>query len=486
MLYFYKHDMTVNMALSALHYRYGWFSLLLGVLCVVLAYGLTRYIHTKTQVLPPPAHRRFLPHILSRMIFPAVNLMLIILAQLSWVAWQKRPSEILSMLAAMMVWLIIIRALTAMLRQAMPNNKMEWLSEQFLATVLWLGFVCWAVEIDGMVIDWMQSMTFSIGKNHLSLYTVVTALIWVTVIIILSLWISRVLDAHIMRMKHIDLNLRIVFSKLAQSILVVLAVLIALPIVGINLTVLSVFGGALGVGLGLGLQKIASNYVSGFIILLDRSIRVGDRLMINDRVGYVTKITSRYVVLKELDGSEALVPNDVLMSNTVINQSYSDKAIWLNIKVQVAYGTDLDLALELARKAADHPRVLKSSPPTAFLTNFGDSGIDMEVGFWVSDEVGIWASDPENSYFGLKSDIMLAIWRSFTKHGIEIPFPQQEVRILNPNPSIAMLNNPEQPAGPMSQGKQAGNTDGKADGAQHSGSTTIKHTEPPSPTSESK
>lgn len=471
MLYFYKHDMTVNMALSALNYRYGWFSLAVGVLCAVLAYGLTRYIHTKTPVRPPSSHRRFLPHVLSRMIFPAINLGLIILAQIGWVAWQQRPSEILSMLAAMLVWLVIIRVLTAVVRQALPNNKLEWLSEQFLATALWLGFVCWAVEIDGMVIDWMRSMSFTIGKNHLSLYTVVTALIWVTIIIVISLWVSRVLDTRIMRLRHIDLNLRIVFSKLAQSLLVVLAVLIALPIVGINLTVLSVFGGALGVGLGLGLQRIASNYVSGFIILLDRSIRVGDRLMIDNRVGYVTKITSRYVVLKGLDGSEALVPNEVLMSNTVINQSYSDKAIWISLKVQVAYGTDLDLALELARKAADHPRVLQSSPPGAFITNFGGSGIDMEVGFWVAD--------PENGFMGLKSDILLAIWRSFTEYGIEIPFPQQEVRILNQDSSAAAPADQKPSAIQMYQGEQANNTSGKASEQQRSESTTVKRSEPP-------
>lgn len=433
MLYFYKQDMTVGVILKAVQHPYGWLSMTVGLLCCAAAFGLTRYLYSRKHLKRPEYYKRFLPHIAGRLLLPVSGMVLITLAQTGWYLWRSTPSVILNMLTAMFFWLAVIRVLTAVVRQALPNNKLEWLSERFLATALWISFVCWAVDIDGMLIEWMKSVAFSVGKSHLNLFTIVTALIWVTIIVILSLWVSRVIDSRIMKLRHIDLSLRIVFSKLAQSALVIVAVLTALPILGINLTVLSVFGGALGVGLGLGLQKIASNYVSGFIILLDRSIRVGDRLMVDNRVGYVTKITSRYVVLKGLDGSEALVPNDILMSNTVINQSYSDKAIWSSVKVQVAYGTDLDLALELARKAADQPRVLQTSPPGAFVTGFADSGIDLEVGFWVGD--------PENGFTSLKSNILMAIWRSFSEYQIEIPFPQRELRILNDEtqPSTAIV-----------------------------------------------
>jgi small-conductance mechanosensitive channel len=193
--------------------------------------------------------------------------------------------------------------------------------------------------------------------------------------------------------------------------------------VGIDLTVLSVFGGALGVGLGFGLQKIASNYVSGFIILLDRSIRIGDRLMVDNRVGYVSKITSRFVVLKSADGSEALVPNDTLIANTVINQSYTDKSLWISLPIQVAYGTDLHQALALLCQAASHPRVKTDPAPSAFVVAFADSGINLEVGLWVSD--------PENGMLSLRSDINLRIWQLFSQHGIQIPYPQREVHVLN-------------------------------------------------------
>jgi len=205
-------------------------------------------------------------------------------------------------------------------------------------------------------------------------------------------------------------------------------VLITLPMVGIDLTVLSVFGGALGVGLGFGLQKLTSSYVSGFILLLERSVRIGDRLTIDNRVGYVTRITSRFVVLKGLDGTDALVPNDLIISNTVVNQSYTDTKIWSSVSVDVAYGTDIELALTLLNQAASQPRILSNSAPTAYVTLLGPSGISLQVGFWITD--------PENGYMVLHSDIYRAIWRLFVEHHIQVPLPQSAVTLLNPLPVI--------------------------------------------------
>jgi small-conductance mechanosensitive channel len=256
---------------------------------------------------------------------------------------------------------------------------------------------------------------------------VLTALWWVSIIIIGTLWVSRVVEKRLMHISEIDLSLRIVFTKLIRSIMLIAAVLVALPVVGIDLTVLSVFGGALGVGLGFGLQKIASNYISGFIILLDRSIRIGDRLVVDNKAGYVSKITARYVVLKGLDGSEALVPNDTLIANAVINQSYTDKAIWISLPVQVDYGSNLDHVLEILKEAAVHPRLMPDTEPTPFVTAFAESGINIEV--------GVWVSDPENGMLALRSDINLAIWRKFKQHGISIPFPQREVRVVREAPT---------------------------------------------------
>ena len=197
----------------------------------------------------------------------------------------------------------------------------------------------------------------------------------------------------------------------------------ATPLAGIDLTVLSVFGGALGVGLGFGLQKIASNYVSGFIILLDRSIRIGDWITADNHYGEVRQITTRYTVVRSLSGVEAIIPNDMLVTATVLNNTYADKQLRLAVKVSVAYSTAIEPVLELlAEIASRHPRVLKEPPPNAIVTALGDNGIELELGFWIED--------PEKGRQNLCSEISVAILSEFRTRRIEIPYPQREVRIL--------------------------------------------------------
>jgi small-conductance mechanosensitive channel len=198
--------------------------------------------------------------------------------------------------------------------------------------------------------------------------------------------------------------------------------------VGIDLTVLSVFGGALGVGLGLGLQKIASNYISGFVILLDRSLTIGDMITVDKYSGKVTQINTRYTVLQGLDGVESIVPNEMLVSGAVQNSSLSNKMLWISTNVSVAYDTDLDFALALLEKAAASvERVSKTQPPSAQLLSFGADGLDLRVGFWISD--------PENGRGGVTSDVNRAIWRALKDNRISVPFPQREMRIVGTFPS---------------------------------------------------
>jgi small-conductance mechanosensitive channel len=211
---------------------------------------------------------------------------------------------------------------------------------------------------------------------------------------------------------------------------VLLAVMIGLPLVGIDLTTLSVFSGAVGVGLGFGLQKIASNYVSGFIILLDRSIQIGNVISVGNERGQVTRITTRYTVLKAITGVEAIVPNEVLVGSVVLNESLSSPQVRISLPVQVDYATDLEQAMALMTAAARSiRRVLADPPPEAYVHAFADSGINLELGFWIID--------PEAGTQDVRSDINLAIWRAFKAAGIQIPFPQREVRLVGaaaPNP----------------------------------------------------
>jgi small-conductance mechanosensitive channel len=186
-----------------------------------------------------------------------------------------------------------------------------------------------------------------------------------------------------------------------------------------------VFGGALGVGLGLGLQKIASNYVSGFIILLDRSLTIGDMITVDKYSGRVMQINTRYTVLQGLDGVESIVPNEMLVSGAVQNSTLSNKSVLLSAKVSVGYDTDLDLALRLLEEAAlSVERVVKDKPPSANLVNFGADGLDLQVNWWISD--------PENGRGGVISDVNRAIWKLLQEHRINVPFPQREMRIIGP------------------------------------------------------
>ncbi|WON84472.1 MULTISPECIES: mechanosensitive ion channel family protein [Chromobacterium] len=423
---FKREEIDFDALLDILQTSSGMMEAAIGVLCVFIAFHLARFAFKQFFDHNPERYERFLPYVGFRLVLPVAAQALVMLSRSAWVHLLHERAMVLHLLSAMLFWLTLIRLCCAVVRQALPKGRFERHTEHFLATVLWLGFVSWAIGFDMVVIEWLESMSFSVGKSRLNMLTILNGLLWVSIIVVVALWASRLIESRLMNLKHLDPSLRIVFAKLTRTGLLIAAVLIALPVVGIDLTVLSVFGGAVGIGLGFGLQKIASNFVSGFIILLDHSIRIGDRLMVENRVGYVTKMTSRYVVLKGADGTEALIPNDSLMSNTVVNQSYSDKSMWTSLPVSVAYGTDLDKALELLKQAANHPRVQQDPAPRGFVTLFADSSINLELGFWVAD--------PENGFMGLKSDLNMAIWRLFQQHGIQMPFPQREIRILNDKP----------------------------------------------------
>ncbi|MDC7717765.1 mechanosensitive ion channel [Vogesella sp. DC21W] len=414
--------LTFDRLVAAIQGPTGWLELLVAAIGVALAFWLSRGIHAR-YFASDSGDWGFGKYLLYRLVLPLSAQLWTQVAAVIWQLVVGVKSDLLVVSATLLLWMSIIRILAAVVRHALPDGKLERSTEHFLSMLLWLAFASWAVGVDTVVLDWLESISFRVGKTQVDLLMILSALVWVSVILVGAMWLSKLIEKRVMKLSDVDLSLRIVFTKLARTLLMVVGVLVALPIVGIDLTVLSVFGGALGVGLGFGLQKIASNYVSGFIILLDRSIRIGDRLMVDNRVGYVSKITSRFVVLKSADGSEILVPNEALIANTVINQSYTDKALWISLPVQVSYETNLDEALALLRQAATHPRVKTDPAPSAFVIGFADSGINLEVGLWVSD--------PENGMLSLRSEINLRIWKLFAEHGIQIPYPQREVRVVS-------------------------------------------------------
>ncbi|MDP3538719.1 MAG: mechanosensitive ion channel [Azonexus sp.] len=318
----------------------------------------------------------------------------------------------------------LVRSVIFVLRQAFP--KAAWLTawERIIVIVVWGCLALYITDIAPYVIDSLEQVDFPIGKQRIDLWMILHGAATVFLTVVLALWVAGLIEARLMRVDTLDSSLRIVGIRLAKALLTVIAIVTSLSLVGIDMTALSVFTGALGVGLGLGLQKIASNYVSGFIILLDRSIRIGNVVQVGADNGMVTQITTRYTVLRHPGGTEYIVPNETLIGSVVQNQTYSDSRLRLATTIGVAYSTDLDLAMRLMTEAAAaQDRVLTDPAPRVFLTLFGDSSINLELGFWIAD--------PEEGRGNVISDVNLAIWRAFRENGIEIPFPQRDIRIIH-------------------------------------------------------
>lgn len=361
---------------------------------------------------------------IRRILFPILALILVSVANLILHLIEGRTNSLLRVANLLMLAMVNIRILVYLLRLAFDNSTWVKQSEKYIAATIWVAYVLYVVGVLPEVLEALDSISFNAGPIHISVLTVIQGVLSVGITLLLAMWIGRLLEQRLMAATLMDMNLRVVLVKLMRSLLVVLAVLASLAMVGIDLTVLSVFGGALGVGLGFGLQKIASNYVSGFIILLDRSVKLGDVIAVDNRQGVINKLTSRYVVLKAPDGTESLVPNETLITSTVVNNSYYERSIWIGLPVQIAYSSDLEQVIELLPSVTlGNERILQDPAPSVMIQAFADSGINLSLGFWLKD--------PENGQGALRSELYLNIWRLFKQHGIEIPYPRREITILN-------------------------------------------------------
>ena len=389
------------------------------LVCLVIAFFVDRQVRGRAEA--SGRAWRFGQGGLQRLAYPVVALVLVLVTLP--LLRHRFPVHLLLLAVPLLASLAVIRIVFYVLRQTFGSSG--WLAsfERAFSLVVW-GVV--ALHITGLLpdlIDMMEAVVITVGKQKLNLWMVLQGLVTVLATLLVALWVSGLIEARLMSAADMDSNLRVVFTRLSKALLLLLAVLIGLPLVGIDLTTLSVFSGAFGVGLGFGLQKIASNYVSGFIILLDRSIRIGNVISVGAERGQVTRITTRYTVLKGLSGVEAIVPNEVLVGSVVLNESFSDPRIRISLQIQVAYASDVGKAMEIMLEAAARQsRVLADPAPKAFLAAFGDSGISLELGFWIAD--------PQEGTLQIRSDINLARWAGFQAAGIEIPYPQREVRLL--------------------------------------------------------
>lgn len=390
------------------------------VLCLALAWAISRLVRVRTTRDQPTALRMGLGG-LNRVVFPLVAVLLLFAARALLAHWTR--VNLLSVAIPLLLSLAGIRFVVYLLRLLFAPGG--WLAawERGISALVW---GCVALYLSGLmpdIIARLDGVKFFIGRQDFSLLTLLVSVFWIVCTLLLAMWAGRGLESRLLHAESMHSSLRTVLGRVGKAALLVGALLVVLPLLGIDLTLLSVFGGALGVGLGLGLQKIVSNYVSGMIILLDQSIRVGDWITADNHYGEVMQITTRFTVVRSMTGEEALIPNDTLITSTVLSNTFADKRVRVSVSVSVAYATDIAPVLELlAQIASRNKRVLAEPAPRALVVAMGDSGIELELGFWIED--------PENGRKNIRSEVSVAILTGFRAAGIGIPFPQREVRVL--------------------------------------------------------
>jgi small-conductance mechanosensitive channel len=362
----------------------------------------------------------------DRVAFPLAALGLLWAARLALARAQATP--FLNVAIALLVAFAVIRFALYVLRYILPQGAILRGSERTVGSIMWIGVALHVTGLLPEIVDALEAVTVAVGKQHISLLVILQAVVSVAITLAISMWVARIIEGRVLAAESVEMSTRVVIAKLVYAVAFFAAILIALPVVGIDITALSVFGGALGVGLGFGLQKVASNYVSGFIILLDRSIRIGDLITVDARHGVVKAIESRYTVVRSLDGTESIIPNETMITQSVTNHSFTDRKVLLKVPVTVGYDSDVSAVFAiLVRAAQRQPRVLAEPAPCAWIANLGDNGIEIEL--------GVWISDPDLGQAILRGAILEEALKAFRAKGVEIPFPKRDVRLAQPAPA---------------------------------------------------
>lgn len=370
--------------------------------------------------------RRTLLGAARRLVFPLALFLLVALGRALLVV-MERPHEVADLAVALALSLAAVRLVIFLLEKALQPGPLLSASENVLATLIWIGVALYIVGWLSPLLAGLDAVALTFGEQRISLLSIIKVIAAVSLVAVIALWAARLLERWIMSSGHISLGMRVGLSKFIKVLFLALGVVIALQAVGVNLSALTLFGGALGVGIGFGLQRITSNFISGFILISDRSIQPGDVITVTDqageeRYGWVQELRARYIVVRDRDGVATLIPNENLIVNPVVNWSYGHKNIRLKLPVQISYADDPEQAMELMVEAGNSSEgVLKDPAPVARLMGFGDNGINLEL--------RIWIDDPEEGVNNRRSEVNLAIWRAFKENGITIPFPQRDVHV---------------------------------------------------------
>ncbi|MFM2065796.1 MAG: hypothetical protein RLZZ584_705 [Pseudomonadota bacterium] len=410
-----------------------------------LAWLLVRLLHGRQRT---PGSVWFGDHLVDGVLFPVLALVLVEVAQRSLRAFGLAP-VVFRVVIPVLVSLMLIRLAARVLRAAFPHRGWVVTVERSVSWLAWGALVLWLTGLLPAVLGELDTVHFKLGNGLVSVRTMIEGGITAALVMVLALWVSAAIERKLLAPSSravpalasemqggaapagsgsstktsgelaADLSLRKIAANLVRALLLFVGLLLALSAVGIDLTALGVLGGALGVGIGFGLQKLAANYVSGFVILAERSLRIGDVVKVDGFEGRITDIATRYTVIRALNGRESIVPNELLITQRVENLSLADRRVSASTSVAVAYDCDLAVVMPaLAAAAAGVPKVLAEPAPGVALNAFGADGLELTVGFWVAD--------PDHSG-AARSDVNLAVLAELRRLGVDIPYPQRVV-----------------------------------------------------------
>jgi len=388
------------------------------VLCAMLAWLVVR-VAGRARMAVDNSSILFGRRVIDGVLFPVLLLFLAYMAK--DLLERMFPVALFKVAIPVLVSLAVIRLGVKVLQVAFKDAPLVRALERTISWLAWLAMVLWVSGLLPVVLDELDGIKWKIGNSNLSVRTMLEGALTAGVVLLITLWISSAIEARLLRSATgNELSLRKAVSNAVRAALMFVGLLVALSSVGIDLTALSVLGGAVGVGVGFGLQKLAANYVSGFVMLAERSVRIGDNVRVDTFEGRITDINARYTVVRAPSGRESIVPNEMFISTRIENLSLSDTQVLQSTVVSVGYDSDVELVMSLLREAAlKQERVLKDPAPGVNLTNFGADGLEFTLNYWMGD--------PENGQQNLRSLINLAILESLRVHNIDIPYPQRVV-----------------------------------------------------------
>ena len=410
---------------------------LLAALCAAMvAYAVARALGSRRLRTAPdlPLHEHGLDHALEGMVIlaPILAALATLLAGHVLIGALGISTAPVDTAARIATALLLVRLAVFVLGVLLGPGSWVRARGTQITVILWViiavALLGWLDAVEGG----LNRISLIPGKTQFSLWALLKGLVVVTAFVVVASLIARAIERHVMQLDQLAVSTRVGISKSTYFLLVGLGVLLGINAAGVDVTTLNVLTGAIGLGLGFGLQAVASNFVSGFVLLMDKSIKPGDVISFTTHggasagnFGWVQELRGRYVVVRDRDGVDTLVPNQNLITSSFINWSYSDQRVRLKLPVMVSYEDDPEIALKLLVEATEnHPRILHDPPAVSRLISFEDNGMRLEIRFWIAD--------PVNGVNNVRSDVNRAIWRIFRAHGVKIPVPQQETRLLEP------------------------------------------------------